>query len=72
MAAEAVVELGERPAEHAPSVLGLTREVLGLTREVLAYYRERISLERELAAAQAAWDAANQVQWAGFHSAVLF
>jgi len=47
-------------------------EVLGLTREVLAYYRERIALERELAAAQAAWDAANQVQWAGFHSAVLF
>ena len=43
-----------------------------MTREVLAYYRERIALERELAAAQAAWDAANQVQWAGFHSAVLF
>ena len=48
-------------------------EALGLTREVLAYYRDVIALERELAAAQAAAaDAANQVQWAGFHSAVLF
>jgi len=39
---------------------------------VFQYSFERIALERELAAAQAAWDAANQVQWAGFHSAVLF
>jgi len=48
-------------------------EALGLTREVLAYYRDVIALERELAAAQAAAaDAANQAQWAGLDSWLLF
>ena len=54
---------------------GTTRGAGGLAREVLAYPRQKITLERALAAAQAATAAAaaaNQVQWAGFHSAVLF
>ena len=57
------------------NVCNQAAEDLGLTREVLAYHRQKITLERALAAAQAATAAAaaaNQVQWAGFHSAVLF
>jgi len=57
------------------NVCNQAAEDLGLTREVLAYYRQKITLERAHAAAQAAHAAAaaaEQVQWAGFDSMLLF